>query len=70
MLTTRRSHSLSAIVLAAASTIATAQPVPMYEVRDLGTLAGPSGTSGAFGLNEHGEVVGLTTAPAATAVSP
>jgi uncharacterized membrane protein len=62
----KRPSALAAFATAATALLgasAAAQPIPMYQVTDLGSLAGPAGTSAAFGLNERGEVVGSSSAP-------
>lgn len=55
--------------LVAAPAIAQPRPIPMYEVRDLGTLAGGAGRAAAMGLNNRGEAVGWSVAPATSATS-
>lgn len=60
---------LGAVGVAAAAATALAQPVPMYDIQDLGSLAGNAGSSAGLGLNDRGEVVGWSTAPALTAAA-
>ena len=71
--TSDRLLSAAAACLASGLTanVALAQPnpVPMYQITDLGSLAGPTGSAVGLGLNDAGLAVGWSTALVSSAVA-
>lgn len=67
----RSALALAGLAAGLATSVAVAQPnpVPMYIVTDLGSLAGPNGSAAGLGLNDAGQCVGWSTAPASSAVA-
>lgn len=77
MLTLPRQSRRSAFAVAAGLAVgmvacpawAQPNPVPMYQITDLGSLAGPTGSAVGLGLNDAGSAVGWSTAPASAAMA-